>query len=213
MAEPLGRVSLSFQCQCGAVTGRLRAMSPARAVRFACCCDDCQACAHHLGRSDILDENGATDVCHVDSSRLEILTGIERLATVKVANLRLRSVLRWYCGSCKSPLFNTYDTSKRSFLGIILANTALGDRDRLLGPSTGLIWRKFAVGDASGRKDANIAAILIRLFGRQVSARMSGDYRNTPLFDRLTDRPIAMPYILSAAERAEAIRAMAQFRR
>src|ERR1700709_497884 len=139
---------LHFRCACGAVTGRLRGPLRRHGIRFACCCDDCQVCAHHLGRADILDANGGTDSYHADSSRLEITSGLDRLASLKVARIASRPVLRWYCGTCKSPLFNTYDTAQRSLFGLILANADAAERNALLGPSTGIIWRKFEIGRA-----------------------------------------------------------------
>jgi hypothetical protein len=195
---------LSFQCRCGAVHGTLRGLTPGHGIRFVCCCDDCQVYAHHLGRGDILDANGGTDVYHADSSRLRIAGGLGRLAAVKVARISSRPVLRWYCSVCRSPLFNTYDTSRRSLFGLILVNARPQDCDAILGPATGIIWRKFARGDAGARKNASLPAIVKRLFVRQISARLSGDYRNTPLFDRHTGLPIAKPHLLSPAERAAA---------
>jgi hypothetical protein len=195
---------LHFHCACGAVSGRLRGPLSGHGIRFTCCCDDCQVSAHHLGRSDILDANGGTDSYHADSSRLDIADGLDRLATLRVAQRGSRPLLRWYCRTCKSPLFSTYDTSRRSLLSLILANAAPADRDGVVGPSTGIIWRKFAVGNASSRKDASLFVILRRLFGRQISARLSGDYRNTPLFDRATGSPIVAPDVLSSEERAVA---------
>ncbi len=195
---------IHFHCACGAVRGRLRGPLSGHGIRFTCCCDDCQVSACHLGRGDILDANGGTDSYHADSSRLDIADGLDRLATLRVARIGTRPLLRWYCRTCKSPLFSTYDTSRRSLFSLVLANVAPADRDRIVGPSTGIIWRKFALGDVSGRKNANLFAILWRLFGRQISARVSGDYRNTPLFDRATGAPIVAPHMLSSEERATA---------
>jgi hypothetical protein len=208
-----GTADLAFYCRCGSVQGALRGLIPTHGIRFACCCDDCQVYAHHLGRSDVLDANGGTDSYHADSSRLEIVSGLSNLAALRVARISSRPVLRWYCRDCKSPLFNTYDTAKRSLFGLVLANTNPADCDALIGPSTGIIWRKFAVGDVSGRKNANLFAILRRLFLRQISARVSGDYRNTPLFDRRTGRPIVEPRILSLEQRAAAESACLAFAR
>lgn len=193
---------LCFQCTCGAVRGYLRGPLSGHGIRFACCCDDCQVYAHHLGRADILDAHGGTDAYHADSSRLEITSGLDRLATLKLARIASRPVLRWYCSGCNSPLFNTYDTSQRSFLGLILANADAAQCDALLGSSSGIIWRKFARGDAAARNSASLFAILARLFARQISARLSGDWRNTPLFDRETGLPIVRPLVLSPEERA-----------
>lgn len=195
---------LAFQCQCSAVQGKLRNASRGANARFTCYCDDCQVFAHHLGHAALLDPNGGTDACHASTSQLEILQGTDHLAALKVANRPLRPVLRWYCRTCSTPLFNTYDNAKLALFGLILANTAPQQRDSLLGPSRGVIWRQFATGDLSARKDANIAAILIRLVGRQISARFSGDWRGCPLFDQVSGASIVVPLQLSTDERTAA---------
>jgi hypothetical protein len=195
---------LEFRCACGSVTGVLHGVSPRVGIRYTCHCDDCQAYHHYLGASGRLDPEGGTDAYQTDGSRLKITSGLEKLATLKVAKLPLRPALRWYCKDCRTPLFATYDTGKRAFFVLLLATTEANARDRLLGPSTGLVWRKFAAGDVSDRKDANIGAILWRIMRRQVSARISGDYRNTPLFDPKTGAPIAAWRQLTPEERAAA---------
>jgi hypothetical protein len=113
-------------------------------------------------------------------------------------------VLRWHCAQCGTPLFNTYDTSKRSFLSVLLANADEGECRRLLGASAGHVWTKFATGDVSTLKRANLFPILSRLVRRQIAARLTGDWRNTPLFDRTTGLPIVAPRVVTPAERAAA---------
>lgn len=202
---------LEFKCECGAVSGIVRGASPRVGIRYVCYCDDCQASHHHLGAAGRLDANGGTDAYQTDGSRLEIRSGLGRLATLKVAKLSMRPVLRWYCSQCRTPLFSTYDTAKRAFFVLLVAATETEARDRLLGPSTGLVWRKFAAGDVSSVRDASLAAILWRMMRRQVSARITGDYRNTPLFDRTTSAPIAAWRQLTPDERASADAAVKAF--
>lgn len=201
---------LAFQCACGAVAGRLRNLSPRDGIRFVCHCDDCQVAAHLLGHPETLDAHGGTAAVLLNSSKLVIEQGVDRLAAIRVAAFKTRPVLRWHCARCRTPLFNTYDTSRRSFLSFLLNNADPHACDALLGPSTGHAWKAHARGDASGLKDANLAAILVRLVGRQISARLSGDYRNTPLFDPETGDPVVTPRAVSAAERAETEAAMAR---
>lgn len=203
---------LNFQCRCGAITGRLVNLSPARAMRFVCHCDDCQVSAHALGHGDMLDENGGTDAAIVDSSRLRIETGLDRLGAIRVADFKSRPIHRWHCAACNTPMFNTYDSNRRSFLSFVMATTDPDARDRLLGPSLGHIWRRFATGDLKGRKSVNLRSVIARIAWRQITARLSGDYRNTPLFDRKTGAPIAAPRILTAAERRAAEQIIAKNR-
>lgn len=200
--------ALDFQCQCGLVAGAVNNVSPHAAIRFVCHCDDCQASALILGHPERLDEKGGTAASLLDSSRLSIHSGLSDLAAMRVARLATRPVVRWYCSSCRTPLFNTYDTSRRSFFSFLLANCDPAQCDRLLGPSTGHAWTKYARGDLTGAERANLAALLWRMITRQVSARLSGDYRNTPLFDPRTGRPIVPVRIVSPAERRAAMEAI-----
>lgn len=202
---------LDFRCVCGAVYGVLHGVSRDVGIRYVCHCDDCQAYHHHLGAADRLDANGGTDAYQTNASRLEIIRGLDALATLKIAKLPLRPALRWYCRMCRTPLFATYDTGKRSFFVLLLANTDAETSNRLLGPSTGLVWRKFAAGDVSDRKNANLGAILWRIASRQISARLTGDHRNTPLFDPDTGAPIAMWHQLTPDERAAADASVREF--
>jgi hypothetical protein len=198
---------LGFQCKCGGVSGEIRDVSRGIGIRFVCHCDDCQVSALALGHPEALDSNGGTSAVLLDSSRLVIRHGLQDLAAMRVAKIKSRPVVRWFCSICKTPLFNTYDDARRSFLSFLLANSDGSECERLLGPSTGHVWKNFAVGETTGMKDASIGAILARMLLRQLSARISGDYKNTQLFDRRTNKPIVNIRLLTADERrtAEAI--------
>ena len=165
-----------------------------------CHCDDCQAFAHFVGRADsVLDGNGGTDAYHLPASRLAVVRGLDRLACVQMTRRRL---IRWYCVTCGTPVANTYDTSRLSFLSLSLSALPAEQRDRQFGPSSGHVWTKFGHGDLSKVKRASIPAMLWRMASRMVSARLSGDHRNNPFFDRATGQPIRTPRRLTPVERA-----------
>ena len=193
--------NLIFSCKCGDVSGHISNMAQGHGIRFVCYCDDCQVSALVLGHPASLDENGGTSAALLDSSKLVIQKGIDRLAAMRAARIKSRPVLRWYCSTCRTPLFNTYDNASKSFLSFLLANSDSAECDKLVGPSTGYVWGEYATGDLSEKKKASIFTIIKRMFWRQISARISGDYLNTPLFDRHTGLPIAKPQILSDGER------------
>lgn len=201
---------LKFTCACGEVVGKISDLRVGDGIRYVCHCDDCQVSAYVLGHPEALDANGGTSAALLNSSKLKIEKGSDQLSAIRVANIKSRPILRWHCSTCKTPLFNTYDSSRRSFLSFLLKNSDKSECDKLLGPSSGHVWKKYAVGDAAGLKNASIAAILARMVWRQISARLSGDYRNTPLFDRRTGQPIVPPRTISASEREAAEVAMAR---
>ena len=195
---------LDFQCECGSVSGQINDIEVGDGLRFVCHCDDCQVSAHALNHPETLDANGGTSAVLLDSSKLNIDNGLNKLATMKVAAIKSRPVLRWYCNNCKTPLFNTYDSSYRSFLSFLLANSNTVECDRLLGPSMGHVWKKFSVGDVSDKKSANLFKIIARMVRRQIHARISGGFRKTPLFDPQSGEPIATPIVLPTEKRKAA---------
>ncbi len=55
-------MNAEFRCRCGEVRGIVTDASPHTANRVVCYCDDCQAFAHRLGRADLLDAHGGSDI-------------------------------------------------------------------------------------------------------------------------------------------------------
>ena len=195
----MGRANL--ECECGAVSWEIHESDPRLGIRYVCHCDDCQAYAQFLGAPDrLLDSHAGTDAYQLPASRFQIARGSDQLACVQVTS---RPLLRWYCISCRTPVANTYHTSKLSFLSLPIPRTRSSEVDQVLGPSSGHVWTKFGRGDLSDVRQVNIPAMLWRMFSRIVSARWTGDYRSNPLFDPSTAAPIAPPKRLAAAQRSE----------
>ncbi|MBK7396382.1 MAG: hypothetical protein IPJ34_08800 [Myxococcales bacterium] len=65
-------MELPIACRCGRVTGEVRGAVPATVNRVVCYCDDCQAFARHLGRDDLLDESGGSDIVQVAPATLQV---------------------------------------------------------------------------------------------------------------------------------------------
>jgi len=93
-----------FQCRCGEVLGRLANASPEAVNRMVCYCEDCQAFLHYLGRVDLLDAHGGTDIVQIAPAALSIARGHERIVGLRVTPTGL---YRWYASCCKTPLGNT----------------------------------------------------------------------------------------------------------
>ena len=126
---------IPVRCECGSVRGTLCAVSPSGVVRAICYCDDCQAFAHHLGRSDtVLDGYGGTTLFQVSPSRLAITQGEQHLACVRLTGPRL---LRWYASCCGTPIGNTPASHKMHFLGLIHVFHSGHARSRSSPPATG----------------------------------------------------------------------------
>ena len=194
-------VRLNCTCRCGGVRWAVEETSPRNGIRYICHCDDCQVYAQYLGSArEKLDAHGGTDAYQLPASQIELQTGKNLLACVQVTR---RPLLRWYCGQCRTAVANTYHTSKLSFVSLPLGPKQDAERDRVLGPPSGHAWTKFGWGDLSKVKQVNIPAMLWRIGSRIISARLSGDFRANPFFDRATAQPVATPLRLTQKQRAE----------
>ena len=67
--------SATLSCSCREVQGLVTNVSPTTVNRVICYCDDCQAFLHHLGRADLLDAHGGTDIVQVAPARLSFVHG------------------------------------------------------------------------------------------------------------------------------------------
>ena len=191
---------LHLRCSCGAVSWDLIEGSPRTGIRYICHCDDCQAFAFYTGhQADMLDTQGGLDAYQLPSTQIEFHSGLNRLACVQVTS---RPLLRWHCGTCRTPVAGTYHSAKLSFVSVSLCAAAMADREAVCGPSSGHVWTKFGWGDLSKVKQCSIPAMLWRMASRMVRARLSGDYRNNPFF-HADGRPLATPHVLSRQERDE----------
>jgi hypothetical protein len=191
------------RCRCGEVHGRVKGAERATVNRVVCYCDDCQAYAHHLGRADLLDEHGGTDVVQVAPAALSFHQGEERLVGLR---LTPKGLYRWYAGCCKTPLGNTLGPAV-PFVGIVSkAFEVDGQRvDDLFGPPIGAILGKYAVGGAP----PGSTGLNVRLLGRAVRMvlgwRFGAKTWPHPYFDEATRAPRRPLTTLSRAER-EALR-------
>jgi hypothetical protein len=97
-------VRFVIRCRCGEVEGHVDVASRRDCNRVRCYCDDCQAYAHHLGRADVLDENGGSDIIQVAPAALSFVRGADRIACVRLGE---KGLFRWYASCCKTPVGNT----------------------------------------------------------------------------------------------------------
>jgi hypothetical protein len=123
-----------LSCACRKLRGTALDVAPGNGCRVVCYCDDCQAFARFLGRSDITDAWGGTDVLQVAprSLRLDDPSGV--LACVRLSP---KGMHRWYCAECRTPIGNAM-SARVPFVGLIhcFMDHASDERtrDELLGP-------------------------------------------------------------------------------
>lgn len=194
---------LELRCRCGNVHGRVRDVSPRTVNRVVCYCDDCQAYVHHLGRAELLDAHGGTDIVQVSPATLTFDRGMENIAGVRLGP---KGLYRWYATCCKTPLGNTASPAI-PFIGI--PDVAFGDldasrRDVVFGKAWGILG-KFAVGgppEGSTKPNLRGIARVVRLIA---GGKLRGRGWPNPFFEQKTRAPRYALTTLSAEER-EALR-------
>jgi hypothetical protein len=183
-----------IQCRCGALRGALDPVGTSNRLR--CYCTDCRAFARHLGRPDeVLDAQGGTEIVQVAPSRLRFTEGLELLAVVR---LRPKGLLRWHTRCCQTPLGNTLADPKVSFIGLVhsVLNNSRLDAD--FGAELAQVNTDTALGTPkpAGR---GLALTFARTASIIIGARLSGAWRQSPLFDA-AGAPIALPVVLAKDE-------------
>jgi len=191
---------VELRCRCGKVHGRVNDAAPGTVNRVVCYCDDCQAFAHHLGRADLLDAHGGTDIVQVAPASLEFDRGGERIVGLRLAP---KGLYRWYASCCGTPVGNTVGPSI-PFVGIV-AGAFAGDADRVLGKPIGAILGKFAIGTPPGGSTGWNIGLYARAIVMVLRWRLTGRTWPHPFFDRASGAPSRPLTVLSAAER-EALR-------
>ncbi|KZN57857.1 hypothetical protein N474_07710 [Pseudoalteromonas luteoviolacea CPMOR-2] len=130
---------LNFQCDCGAVTGKVASQGAFFRNRVVCYCDDCQAFVNHLGHEKSLNPYGGTDVFQVSASQVSITSGQEHLKCMKIT---AKGVHRWYASCCNAPIGNTIN-AKWPLVGFI-STCIVEDLEKTVGPIKGSVFCKFA---------------------------------------------------------------------
>lgn len=193
----------AVQCACREVRGVVTNAAPRTANRVICYCDDCQAFLHHLGRADLLDAHGGSDIIQIAPASLSFLQGEQRIVGLRLAP---KGLYRWYAGCCRTPLGNTVGPAI-PFVGIV-AKAFASDRQRpddLFGPAIGAIYGRYAIGCAPPRSTGLDARLVARALRKVIGWRLTGQAWPHPFFQRAPRAPRFPLTTLSHGER-EALR-------
>ncbi len=177
-------------------------VSPTTGFRFICYCADCQAFARFLGRTDVLDPAGGTDIFHMPAGRLKITTGAEAMRCSSLSD----KVLRWHTHCCRTPIANTPARPGFPVIGLIHAfmdhATDGRSRDEVIGPPLCRIFERSAIGPLPPNAPGPPS---FRLFVRRgiklLGWWMGGLGQPTPFFDEQTKAPRSAPRALTQSER------------
>jgi hypothetical protein len=190
---------IPLRCRCGNVRGLARALSPRVGLRFFCYCRHCQAFVRFLGRPEVLDAAGGTDIFQMAPARLRLDAGLEALRCVRLSN---RGVLRWYTDCCHTPVANTADTARFPLVAVIHAfMDHEGDgrpRDEVLGPPRCRLFERSAVAPLPpGAAPPPSAGVFVRRTAMLLGWWMRGLARPSPFFYERTGALRAEPQVLS----------------
>jgi hypothetical protein len=193
----------TLQCRCGSVRGVVTNVAPSTVNRVVCYCDDCQAFMHHLGRADLLDAQGGTDIVQIAPAGVSFSEGQDHISGIRLSP---RGVYRWYAGCCRTPLGNTLSPAI-PFIGIVVqAFECDGQRPgELFGPAIGRIFGKYAIGHSPEGSMRLNPWLMARAISMVLGWRLRGRTWPHPFFDRMTRAPRYPLRILSGDER-EALR-------
>lgn len=196
---------LPLRCCCGSMRGVAKGVRPARVVRLACYCRDCQTYAWFLERADeLLDRHGGTEVAQLGPARVELSEGREHLRCVR---LSAKGLMRWYAGCCNTPVGNTMSRPSVPFVGVISSfwdpSLEAGELDRRLGP-----LRARVNGPGHADADGTMAAIdrvplgtIAHSLRVITGSWLRREHRPSPFFDDTTGEPRVEPRVLEPDER------------
>ena len=196
-------IQAELRCRCGEVRAVVRNPSPKTVNRVICYCDDCQAFAHRLGRSDLLDVHGGTDVVQVAPASLTFVQGHDKIEAVRLSP---KGLYRWYARCCNTPVGNTL-TPSVPFVGVVAqAFQADGQNpDALFGRPVGAILGKFAIGDVPAKTKKISFPLLLRALRLVLGWRLTGKPWPHPFFERGSGSP-RYPVTVLSREQRDALR-------
>ncbi len=195
--------NVELQCRCGTVRGHVTNASPHTVNRAICYCDDCQAFLHQLGRAELMDSQGGSDIVQVAPATLTFDAGSEHVVGLRLSP---KGLYRWYSSCCKTPLGNTL-APKIPFVGINIHTFrgSAAELDEAFGKPTGSVQGKFAVGAPPPGSTAFPFLLIVNALRRIIGWRLRGKTWPHPFFDRTTGTPSHAVTVLSRSER-EALR-------
>jgi hypothetical protein len=197
------RDQVELHCRCGGVRAVLTGVSPRTVNRVVCYCDDCQAFAHQLGRADLLNAKGGSDIVQVAPATLSFVQGQNRIAGLRLSP---NGLYRWYASCCNTPVGNTLSPSV-PFVGI-LAQTFEGGApaaDEIAGRPIGAILGKYAIGEPPAGSTGLSRSLILRTIGKVLGWRLGGKTWPHPFFAQQTRAPI-YPITVLSREQREALR-------
>jgi hypothetical protein len=165
-------------------------VSPSDGFRFICYCTDCQGFARFLGRPEVLDSAGGTDIFQLPPARVTLTEGVDALARLRLST----KVIRWYASCCRTPIGNTAASPQFPIVALIHSfmdhGTDPGWRDATLGPPLCRIYDRSATGPLppNGPPPPSFG-VFARRTSKLLGWWVRGLCRPSPFFDAETGAP------------------------
>ncbi|MGE0314115.1 MAG: DUF6151 family protein [Lautropia sp.] len=193
---------MDVQCECGDFRARLAAFPRRTPGRLVCYCDDCQTYLKHLGRADLLDANGGTEVIPAYPADVEILLGQVKL---KCTRLSPNGTFRFSTTCCNTPVANTRPGAP--WAGFLRCVYVAADPRALdeLGPVRSRIMGRHAKGTPPEGTPARFdLKAMLTVMPFILKGRLLGKSRPSPFFAADGVTAVVEPYVLDKAEREAA---------
>lgn len=185
-------------CECKKFSAKLLNFPKATPGRLICYCDDCQTYLHYINRSDLLDENGGSEIIPAYPSDIEILRGKEHLRCIRLSP---KGMYRFVTSCCNTPFANTDPV--RPWVGIfrrmyITKNPNTLDQNLPLVRTR--VMGKFAYGQLpSGTSQTFDFKSINSIMPFLLKGIILGRSKPSPFFDK--KESIVPPYVLTLNER------------
>lgn len=196
-------MTADIQCECGQFRARLRAFPRDTPGRLVCYCDDCQTYLRFLGRADLLDSCGGTEVIPVWPADVEILSGVDQLVCTRLSP---QGTYRFSTRCCNTPVVNTRPGMPwAGFLrGVFTANPSLA-LDATLGPVRSRIMGRFASArPPAGTPDKFNLHAMRTVMPFILKGKLTGKSTPSPFFAADGTTPVVTPRVLTRDQREAA---------
>ena len=193
---------MEIQCECGKFRAELTQFPRYTPGRLKCYCDDCQAFLNYLNRSDLLDENGGTEIIPAYPADIKLISGKD---VIKCTRILPNGMFRFSTTCCNTPIANT--DPNRPWAGIHRRMYTVKDPSRLdkeLGPVKASVMGKFAKGNPPpGTPQRFNFKGMITVMPHILRGVLLGKAKPSPFFEN--GKSIVEPKVLTSEERRNAI--------
>jgi hypothetical protein len=188
------------QCECGQFKATIESFPKQTAGRCVCYCDDCQTYLYYLGKENLLDPAGGTEIIPVYPKNFKVLQGQNLLKCVRLSE---KGLYRWYVSCCKTPIGNV--VPKFPWVGTINRIYTSKEPKYLensLGKIKSRIYGKYSKGPRpEGLSDKTSFKDLKAIIPFVFNGFLKGKAKPSPFFEGDGTVPISEPQILSTEER------------